>query len=116
MIVKPQDDRGETNFTAPLRMHFWSYKCTLYKPKVFLIHLGGNRRWEPLKLGKLDTHGTLAVRLAVKQLQPVVTRSVQGVQQGLLYTDINSTHNACSDDRRHAQNMVNRSLGDHKIR
>ena len=114
--MKPHDDRTETNFTAPITMHFWSYKCTLYKLKVFLIHLGGNRRWELLTLGKLGTRGTLAVRLAVKQLQPVVTRSVQGVQQGLLYTDINAAHNTCSDDRRHEQNMVNRSLGDHKIR
>ena len=66
-------------------MHFWRYKCNLYKLKVFLIHLGGNRRWHPLILGKLGTGGTLAVRLAVKQLQPVVTQSVQGVQHGFVH-------------------------------
>ena len=114
--MKHQDDRTETNFIVPLIMHFWRYKCILYKLKVFLIHIGGNRRWHPLTLGKLGTRGTLAVRLAVKQLQPVVTQSVQGVQHGFLYTDINTTHNTCSYDRRHAQNMVNRSQGDHKIR
>ena len=80
--MKHQDDRTETNFIVPLRMHFWRYKCILYKLKVFLIHIGGNRRWQPLTLGKLGTRGTLAVRLAVKQLQPVVTQSVQGVQHG----------------------------------
>ena len=48
-------------------MHFWRYRCTLYKLKVFLIHLGGKRSWEPLTLGKLGTRGTFAVLLVVKQ-------------------------------------------------
>ena len=63
-------------------------------------------------LGKLGTRGTSGGQVVTAGCKTIGT----GVQHGLLYTDINTTHNACSDDRRHAQNMVNWSHGGHKIR
>ena len=75
------------NFKAPLRVNFWKSKCTLYSLKEFSICLVGNRPCVPLTLGKLGTRGTLAVRLAVKQLQPALTLPLQGVQHVLSCTD-----------------------------
>ena len=38
----------DTNFVAPLGMHFQRSEGTLDSLKVFSVHEGGNRRWVPL--------------------------------------------------------------------
>ena len=44
----PWDDRTDTNFIAPIRMHFWISQSTLDSLKSVSMHLEGNHRWVPL--------------------------------------------------------------------
>ena len=62
----PQDDRTDTHFIAPLRMHFQS---TLYSRNsgqeeisrvlcTLVLWIGGNRRWVPLSADRYDLANT----------------------------------------------------------
>ena len=46
----PQDDRTDTNFIAPLRMHLYRSKITLDRLKRFFNAFRRNRRWVPLPI------------------------------------------------------------------